>query len=265
MTTSPVSDGPLDPETPTYEIPDECKAVIPAAAQDLLQNIFTRLTTAEKYADALIIQDEKTNTEASTKLAFLSKSQKQLEAKKKELRTPLNQQLNLISAPFNVLLEQIEPINKTLGAKVMRYQDEVDAREKAACEEEQRQIAAALREREAEQKEQAATSDSDLARQDAKDTAQAIKDVETKPVKIQPKRTSTLGGTVGRTKRWTYEVLELKNVPRKYLASVVTEPKKDQQVGHLESGHKLVMADVNKGVREIPGLRIYQKSHVAVR
>jgi hypothetical protein len=268
MTTSP-GDGPLaaepDPAETTYEIPTECQAVIPADSQTLMQNIFQRLTMLQSYADAVIIQDAEINREASTKLAFLTNSRKQLEAKVKELRTPLNQQLKLISMPFNALLDQIKPITATLGKKVVRWQDEVDARAAAALEEERRKQAEALRQQQAEQEEQARLNESELAQQDAEDTALQVQELETKPVEVQATRTATLGGTVGRGRRWTYEVTELKKVPRKYLAIVVKEPKAGLKVGQLESGHKLVMAQVNSGVREIPGLRIFQQSHIAVR
>lgn len=269
MTTSQ-TDGPLavepDPAEPNvYEIPDECMAVIPATSQKLMQSIFQRLTLVEQYADAVIIQDDETNGEASTKLAFLTQSKKQLEAKLKELRTPLNEQLKLISMPFNVLLDKIKPINTKLGQKVVRWQDEVDAREAARLAEEARLQAEALEKQRIDQEEQAKLNESPLAAQDAEDTARQITDLATRPVKVRAARTSTMAGTVGRGKRWTYEVTDLKKVPRKFLAVVVTEPKADQQVGHLESGHKLVKAQIDSGVREIPGLRIYQKSHVAIR
>lgn len=267
--TNPLEADPLsaEPETEAtvYQIPPECAVVIPPRAQELLVNLHARLEMVRKHADELIIHDAETNQVASAKLAILTQSKKQLETKLKELRTPLNSQLKLISMPFNILLDQIKPINTTLGRKVMRYQDEVDAREKARQEDEQRRAAEALRAQQAEIDEQAEMSDSPLARQDSEDIAQEIKDIETVPVKVQATRTSTLAGTVGRQKRWTYEVIELKKVPRKYLAMVVKEPKAGLQVGWLDSGHRLVMAEVNKGVREIPGLRIYQKSSIAIR
>ena len=177
--TSQNGDGPLaaEPEPvedTEYQIPNECKAVVPASAQNLLANIHSRLTLAQQYADAVIIQDDKTNREASTKLAFLTQSQKQLEAKLKELRTPLNQQLKLISMPFNALLDQIKPINTTLGEKVVLWQDEVDAREAARLADEKRKQTEALKEQQALQEQQAKEAQSPLAQQDATDTEQAI-------------------------------------------------------------------------------------------
>lgn len=265
--TTPLDEGPLAAESEStesqpYEIPTECKALVPADAQNLLATIHGRLDMLNRYATDVIIQDPEAAKNASTKLAVLTQSAKQLKEKRLSLTRPIDAQKTLISLPFNDLQNRIEPIKLVLGQKVIRYQDEVDAKERARQEEERRRAAEVLEKERAEIQEQADLNKSEYAQQEAEDIQEQIEELQQAPAVIPAARTSTLAGTVGRQKRWTYKVVDLKKIPRKYLAVVIDQgPKR----GQLDSGHKLVVAEIAAGKREIKGLEIYQKSHVAIR
>lgn len=264
---NPLDEGPLaaeseSTETTAYQIPNECRAVVPVDAQNLLVAIHDRLNALNQYATEVIIQDAGAAKTASTNLAVLTQSAKQLKEKRLSLTRPIDAQKTLISLPFNDLQNRIEPIQLVLGQKVIRWQDDVDAKEKARQEEERRQAAEVLEKERAAIQEQADLNQSEHAQQDADDIQEQIEELEQAPAVIPAARTSTLAGTVGRQKRWTYKVVDLKKVPRKYLAVVIDQgPKR----GQLDSGHKLVVAEIAAGTREIKGLEIYQKSHVAIR
>ncbi len=70
------------------------------------------------------------------------------------------------------------------------------------------------------------------------------------PIPEEPQKTIYTGsGTVSVRKRWTYAVENLDEIPRKYLAL---------------DGRSL-QKDIDQGIREVPGVRIFEESGISGR
>jgi hypothetical protein len=110
--------------------------------------------------------------------------------------------------------------------------------------------------RKAEQQVAALEEEKDMV--DAFGDAEQVKEVETKinsavaTTNMEAPRYATVSAPVpmkGTTKRWVFEVQDATKVPREYL--IVNEPS--------------IRQAINGGIREIPGVRIYQDESISLR
>lgn len=85
------------------------------------------------------------------------------------------------------------------------------------------------------------------ARAGSQEAAKQI--VEQKPVVVEKKRVVSATGTVGTRKQWTFDVLDLSKVPVEYL--MIDKVK--------------VNGAIKTGVREIPGINIFETDNLNVR
>lgn len=119
-------------------------------------------------------------------------------------------------------------------ARIQREQEEADRKQRAAAEAE----AAALRKAEA--------AKTETARRKALDAAEAASKAQTAAALAAPapmmKGVYTDSGKVTATERWTYEVVDQSLVPRQYLCVDTSA----------------LAAAVKSGVREIPGVSVFQ-------
>jgi chromosome segregation ATPase len=196
---------------------------------------------------------------------MLNRTRKALDSARSELVAPLNTRVREINAQYKPALDALER-REAEAKRLLADWREAERRRIAA---ERARVEAENRRREEEAR---AERDRELARVAAA-TAAAARDagfspsesaelvsleqaavpdvvpvVEAVPQEIATAARGSVGAVVGRM-TWTFEVLDLALVPPKYLAL----------------NDVLVRSAVRDGVREIPGLRIYQEEVLAAR
>lgn len=179
-------------------------------------------------AENFQIISEKTASDANTILHWIANAKKALQERMNFFVKPLKDHVKKIEAEFKLVSEPLIRADAIIRCKVVDYRIMI---EEAARKEE----AELRRKAEAKQKKQ---EEKALAKGEAPPPPPPIPTIEV------PK---TMGG-VTTVKNWTYDVEDIDKVPREYLI--------------LDSG--AVMRAVREGVREIPGIRIYQKETVKV-
>ena len=218
-------------------------AVITEADQILLDN------TKKDFAEILavvkthMVTDDASMEKATDMVSLVKKGLKAVEARRKELVAPLNDQVKQINSIFNGLKEQgglaTEPLTRQMSAHLQKKEREARKAELERKRLEQEQLDA----EKAELEELEALGD-DSAKTELAVNAQKSEDLATdryhdkKPIaRGQVGRASMVKGPL------TIQVLDIHKVPIKYL--VVDESK--------------VRAAWNSGTRNIEGLKLEQK------
>lgn len=199
-----------------------------------VQSISQEITTIEAQAEHLQVVDEESAKVATDMLGQIAKAKKAVEEKRQFFVKPLNEQVKRINEWFKQIISPLEKAEATLKNKVLLYRQE---QERKRREEEER-----LRKLiEAEQKK--------LERQAAKKGMPAPPPI---PIPVMPKQEKTFESTIAKaTARtiWDFEIVDESKIPREFL--MVNE--------------KAIRAAIKAGVRNIPGVRIFQREELAVR
>jgi len=184
-------------------------------------------------AESLKIVDDQTDLRAKQILTEVTQAKKKLEDLRKEFVRPFNEGVKNINSFFK---ERILPADETIG--VIKNKVGVYFREKAIAAEKERkrqEILAAKRQETADKKAQ------------KEGTIASAVPVPTMP---EPEKTTrTQGGSVTTRKVWKFQVNDVSRVPDEY--KIVDERK--------------IRQAVSSGIRDIPGVVIYQDEEVAVR
>lgn len=174
-------------------------------------------------ANVHIVKDSDSAEEANSILITINSGLKAIEAKRKSFTAPLNQSLKEINATFKRITEPIEQAKSELSNRLMKWRAVEQARireeQEKACKEEER--------RRKIQEAHAAKGHK---------VSEDITPVE-KPMPFAMQDT-----TKTRT-QWTYEIEDEMLIPRQYLGVNTTA------IGKA----------VREGIRDIPGVKIYQK------
>jgi len=166
-------------------------------------------------ADKLIIIKKDGDVIKATEFLIQVKNKiDELEDERKSYTQPINQSLRKLNSRFKELTEPLRKAEKIVKEAVLEYSEK---REKERIEE--------------EKKIQKETGNKN------------IKVVDSLPEIIESK-----SGESRTTKRWTFEVINEKKIPREYL---MTDEKK-------------VNSAIKNGVRKIAGLKIYQKKTLSI-
>lgn len=192
---------------------------------------------------------------------------KAAEEKRKELKGPIDAQAKAIQDTFKTMSEQLEKpmraLEEQLGAyaaQQRRIAEEKARAEREAAEAEARRIreaaeaearAAAVAAAQAKSQQEADRAAQQMAK--ALETQQAAEDAQKAAEKAGQVQSANLTGEYGSTgyasRRWTFEVENLAAVPRHYMAI----------------DNAAIREAIASGVREIPGLRIYQEEKFTVK
>ncbi|HHW15742.1 MAG TPA: hypothetical protein GXX28_12560 [Firmicutes bacterium] len=199
----------------------------------IVSSMVTDAGFCEQAATDMAVCDEESLASATNILGRVSTLRKGLEERRKFFVAPLNDQVKRINDLFRALAAPLDRVDQILRDKVLAYRREQERRRR---EEEER-----LRKlQEAEQKK--------LERKAEK------KGLEPPPppapvVVAGPARTvsADLGKATIRVV-WDFEIVDQSQLPREYLIPDITK----------------IRAAVKAGVREIPGVRIYQNERLAV-
>ncbi len=235
-------------------------------------------------AKSITIEDAEDAAGATEVIAEIARRLKGLEKERKELVEPINEAKNRVQNLYNGLKAPLEEARAILEPKLIAYQEaeekrireENEAREREAREKflaEQKRIederaeanrvaaeaaeaARAASEALAEQPDPEGEAKARAAAEEARAAQEALDaqreeraSFETAAVEVAKPTVKTTGGSFTVKKVWTGEVADESKVPREYMAV-------DQ---------KKINAAVKAGVRDIPGVRIFEKSEGAVR
>ena len=176
-----------------------------------------------EMANAHEVLDQSQADEANKILTKINFGLKQIEGKRTSFTAPLNQSLKEINATFKKMVGPIKFAKESLTTRLMTWRRQEQARIDAERER-------AVKEEERRRKIQEAHA--------AK--GHNVKEEITPVIKPVP---FAINDTTKVQKRWTYEIEDEASVPRQYM--VVDGP--------------AITAAVRAGVRDIPGVKIYQK------
>ncbi|MEM3646834.1 MAG: hypothetical protein QW334_01630 [Thermofilum sp.] len=196
---------------------------------DELKSLLGTVSDLAQRTEALVISSDEDLAWAGDQLAQIIGLRRRVEEKRKFFVDPLNAQVKQINAVFKRWLEPLERAERKLRDAIAAYKTEQERKRRE--QEEFLRKKREILER--------------LARNKGVELA-VPPPVDLPPV-VSAVKTHT-GSTVATRKVWTFRVVDLSLVPREYL--VLDESK--------------VRKAIAAGVREIPGLEIYQEEKVVV-
>lgn len=193
----------------------------------------------------LVIVDEDSALVATRMLVSATGAKRKLEEQRIFLVKPLNDHVKDINTLFKEWIKPLDNADSILRRKLLEFsQEQRRVYEKAEAERlEQERLAA-----------EALAAESDNILLDENDNAilegDDFPDAEYVPPPPAPKTVQyTAGGSTGVRKTWVFEVVDETLVPSNYLM--------------VDEG--AISLAVREGVREIPGVRIYQQESLSVR
>ncbi|RTL07342.1 hypothetical protein EKK58_02185 [Candidatus Dependentiae bacterium] len=184
-------------------------------------------------ANTCAVWDHDSYNQAADLAKFISEALKTVESERKRITQPQNEALKATNAMFKKLADPLDSALSVIKGKILKYKMDEDRRAREELErqkEEQRaKIAAAA-----------------LAGQPA-----IIEAVENLAAIAPVPTTAARGGfgSVSTMKRWTFEVVDISKVPGELMV--------------LDSVK--VNAWIKSGIKEIPGLKIFQVETAVVR
>jgi len=159
-------------------------------------------------------------------LKKIKEAEKEVENQRVFFTKPLNEQLKKINEKFKVFSEPLKQAEQIIKEKVVAY---VQKRE------------------EERKKEQARLRREETLR--AKERGETIPDEFRAEIPEFDKTTEGEIGAITTRKRWTYEIIDFSKVPDKY-----------KEIDAVK-----VNQAIRAGVRQIEGLKIYEKEEVAIK
>jgi hypothetical protein len=198
--------------------------------EDEIHKLSHEANYIELQAQMIVVKDEKTLKEATEFLGKVAKAKKQLEERRQFFVKPLNEQIRKINEFFKVRIMTLENAENIVKNEILKYREEV---EKARKQQEEL-----------------------LKKQYEKELKKAQKKGLPLPppmpqitLQQQEKTVETDSAQVTARLVWDFEIVDESKIPREYL--MVNE--------------KAIRAAIKAGVRDIPGVRIFQKEELAVK
>ena len=199
------------------------------------------IAVLQGQVNELVIKDDSTAQSASEFLGQIKARLKRIKQLRVELTQPFKDAVKSADNWFKTQLSPLESMEVTLKQGIGKYMDEKEKKalaERLKLEEEQRK-----KEEEAAKKAKAAEKKGEPAPEPVAPPAPL------EPMAKPKSNIQTEAGLVSTSKRWTFEVTDESKVPRDYLA--------------INSA--AITAAIRNGEREIPGIKIFQKTSVSVR
>ncbi len=228
----------------------EVKGTIALHEQQEIDEIRTRVDLLTVRVGELNVIDPESAAAGTSILGVILERKKRVEAMRTSLVKPLNDHVGFINDGFRPLGGELARLEGITKKKILDYQAE---REQRAREEHRRKVEAARLKAEAEAEEARKTAEAEAieagfteeeSTELAEMEAEAVKNeapVVLPPAPVKTIETANAKSTV--RKIWAFEVEAFEKVPSDYLV--------------LSS--QAVTRAIRDGVREIPGLRIFQR------
>ena len=239
-----------------------------------LDDLAGEATALERRAAAIVVADVGSLSAATALLGDVAQASKTVEARRVSFVKPLNEHVKWINSLFKRITEPLDRVDLALREKILAYRKRVTAeaeaeRRKAEAERVKAEAikkAAEVAQRKADAQAKIAALDAELggdagvaersavvaavATQTAQDAAWAVTKADHAILAaVPPPRIVTAGGHQAMArKRWVFEVKDARAVPREFL--VVDE--------------KAIRKAVAAGVREIPGVVVFEQEELAV-
>lgn len=194
----------------------------------------TEVSVLENRAASLAVADEASLNQANSWLVDIKRLKDAVEAKRTFFTKPLNDHLRTINAFFKTFSEPLVRADAILRDSVLKYRREQDAIRR----EEEARLRAEAEERQRE------------AIKQAQESGVPIPPPTPLPViPQQQSKTMDVGdGKVIAKKAWTFRIVHAGEVPREYLSI----------------DEKKIRAVIKAGIRNIPGVEIYEEESLAV-
>ena len=220
-------------------------AVSRAATSSVVEEVGPEVRALLAQVPRVAVTNEDQYRKAGDLLKLLSVGRRRMEVARKDLVSPVGNAISAVNAFFReTFTGQIDKAVKDVKAKMASWILAETERKRheaaaAAAEAEARTLAAAER----------------LERDGQGDAAEKVLDQGVKisgHVTDEAKKTAPVYGSYGTTstrRRWTWDVGNEADIPREYLTV----------------NAKAVSSAVRSGVRDIPGINIYEESTVVIR
>ena len=186
--------------------------------------------------------DDETIYEATDFGKKITKLVKDVDLARKAATEPLKAAISQTEAPYKNLAAELEKIKRTLDSKMSGYLAEKRKKREELERIEREKQAEALR----KAQEEAAMNGKV---EDVQAIEVAVEHVETMPIKSTVSVRGFTGASASSRKIWKYEITEPDLIPRNY----------------CEPSAAKINAAVKSGVREIPGVRIFEEYGVSYR
>lgn len=190
----------------------------------------TEIVKLRGYAQGRVIQIDEDISPATDDLSLIANLKKALTEKKAEYTKPIKAHLLSVGEVFFNMENILEEANSINRQKIKTYRDE-QIRRQAQADELNRQAL-------------------ELARKQAEFSGTGEFSVDLTPVVAEPviNKVSTGMGNLGFAKRWKWEITDRSLIPADYMI--------------VDGGR--ITKEVGKGVRSIPGLRIFREEEIRV-
>lgn len=224
------------------------------------------LTTFVSPALAIKVTDFQTSASAINAAKAVKEYQKKVEAKRKELVGPLNDQVKLINEYAKSVAAPLENAELHLKKQLTAFELEQEKIRRAeferAEEERKKREAELLAKQEEERKNLASDSDAaDVFGSEPEDVAPEIKaeELELKQLHERVKATQEAKdreypiknmGIKNARKQWKCEAIDLTKVPREFLT--------------ISLNSAAVLAAARGGMTDIPGVKLWQETTIAI-
>lgn len=193
-------------------------------------------------AKNVVIMSQIDLSQATDLVAAIQKRRKEAEEARTKITKPINEGLREINARFKVLTAPLGEAEALVKGKMIKFQEQEEARARAAALEKQREEEAR---RAAEEKE---AEDPTLDRAPAPSFSPSNEVEKREPV-VKKTTYGQSGAAFTARKVWDFELEDLEKVPVDF---VVLDSVKVRQA-------------VRAGIRNIPGIRIFEKTEAQVK
>jgi len=225
-------ESPIDASTYDPISPDNSVAVIRINPRDnpAIVNLQTEIVNLSNYAAFRTIRCDADLTPATDDLALIAKLKKAIKERQDEYVKPIKAHLDEVQSVFKDLLGCLEDIDKTNRDKIAAYR--------------------AGQRRRAEEAEALNRQADELARKQAEFSGTGEYTVDTTPIEapVPVRKVSTGMGTVSTQRVWKWELVDMAQVPEEYKI--------------IDAGK--ITKVVKAGLRNIPGIRIYDEETLRV-
>jgi hypothetical protein len=225
------------------------------------QQLASEADLLEQQANKMIVATQDDVAAATNLLSIIKTSEKALEEQRTFLVKPLNDHVKTINNRFKLYSQPLERATTVLKNKILHFnremqrlrEEELAKRRKAEAEERARQEAEARRIREEAEAAAAAEALATGKPYEAPviETPQFVAPPAPPPApsyQVQKTVRADLG-TATAKKKWTYEIEDENLIPREYMTADL----------------KKIGAVVKAGIRNIPGVRIFEEDTLQVR
>lgn len=194
-------------------------------------------------ANALTVKDASSMENAVEFLSLLSKAQKSIEERRKFFTVPLNEQVKRINALFKTYSEPLDKADEIGRQKVLEF------RRISEAERVKRQEAIGKK---------AAKAQAALDKRYEKKGLEAPVVPVTQIQSIAASSVRTEVGGMNIRKKWDFEVVD-------FPAVVHAVEKREAQIACLMLDDKAVRKMVDAGIRNIPGIRIFEREDLVIK